>query len=172
MIDWRNKGRRYLQASQDQQRSTIRAGKTFKLYVFAQSLRTQIMLLGRDVQDKLKSCSDPIVKCVKWLALFGTDIVKPRSSMVQKEYCKQWILEQHQHVKKCHKISPQCSFFRSSYQSQSGYRCCYQAQCLPCTRFLPPCPVLQVYLCAVRSPSGCLHVISKGNRYYIDTIYT
>lgn len=56
------------------------------------------------------------------------------------------------------------------------FRCCYQAQFLPCTRFLPfpprpPRPVLQVYLCAVRSPSGCLHVIKQRKqilyRYYI-----
>lgn len=39
--------------------------------------------------------------------------------------------------------------------------------------YLPPCPApLQVYFCAVGSPSGCLHVISKGYRYYIDAIYT
>lgn len=50
-------------------------------------------------------------------------------------------------------------------------RCCYHARSIPCTLVFPPCPVLQVYFCAVGSPIGCLHVITKRKqilyRYYI-----
>lgn len=54
-------------------------------------------------------------------------------------------------------------------------RCCYQppssSPSSPCTRLPPPCFSSFRCSCAVRSPSGCLHVIRKRKqilyRYYI-----